>query len=137
MVCTGEFLWYFLHRLRCLELWNHSLGDFFKRIAPLWRYDRLRSKSKIKWILTFCIPFLKQVNEIVEKGQRLSQPEGCPDEVYKIMMDCWQYRDRLRPNFQFLARFFINRLSASKVEDVSEEQHENQENQKHSNTVYV
>jgi hypothetical protein len=73
----------------------------------------------------------------VEKGQRLSQPEGCPDEVYKIMMDCWQYRDRLRPNFQFLARFFINRLSASKVEDVSEEQNENQENQKHSNTVYV
>lgn len=76
-----------------------------------------------------------QVNEIVENGQRLSQPDGCPDEIYKIMMDCWQYRDRMRPNFQFLARFFISRLS--KPENDKEETSENDESEKHSNTVYV
>lgn len=79
--------------------------------------------------------FLK-VNELIEKGQRLAQPDDCPDEIYKIMSDCWQYRDRMRPNFQFLARFFINSLSTP--ESVAEEFVDSEENEpKHSNTVYV
>lgn len=72
---------------------------------------------------------------MIEKGQRLSKTEECPDEIYKIMTDCWQYRDRMRPNFQFLSRFFINSLSTP--ESVDDEFHENDENEKHSNTVYV
>jgi Protein tyrosine and serine/threonine kinase len=62
-------------------------------------------------------------------------PDECPDEIYKIMTDCWQYRDRMRPNFQFLARFFINSLS--QPESLEEEPNENDDNEKHSNTVYV
>ncbi|CRL05353.1 CLUMA_CG018196, isoform B [Clunio marinus] len=76
-----------------------------------------------------------EVNELIEKGQRLAKPEQCPDDIYKIMTDCWQYRDRMRPNFQFLARFFINSLSTP--ENINEEVNENEENEKHSNTVYV
>jgi len=76
-----------------------------------------------------------EVNELIEKGQRLSKPDQCPDEIYKIMSDCWQYRDRMRPNFQFLARFFINSLSTP--ENLDEEFNEHEENEKHSSTVYV
>lgn len=79
--------------------------------------------------------FLNQVNELIEKGQRLAKPDQCPDDIYKIMSDCWQHRDRMRPNFQFLSRFFINSLSSD--EKVEEHFVENDENEKHSNTVYV
>jgi hypothetical protein len=43
----------------------------------------------------------------------------------------------MRPNFQFLSRFFINSLSTP--ETVEEEFNESEENEKHSNTgtVYV
>lgn len=51
------------------------------------------------------------------------------------MIDCWQYRDRLRPNFQFLSRFFINCLSSP--ESIDNDIAENDVNEKHSNTVYV
>ena len=54
------------------------------------------------------------------------------------MKDCWQYRDRLRPNFKFLARFFVSRLENLGQEEVEDENMENYEgNDKHSNTVYV
>jgi hypothetical protein len=80
----------------------------------------------------------EQVNELIERGQRLSKPEFCPDDIYKIMSDCWQYRDRMRPNFQFLSRFFTNLLNTPEQEIVNDENHENEENEKqHSNTVYV
>lgn len=78
---------------------------------------------------------------MIEKGQRLAKPENCPDDIYKIMTDCWQHRDRMRPNFQFLSRFFVNSLTSISTvkadEAVEEEFNENDENEKHSNTVYV
>lgn len=77
---------------------------------------------------------------MIEKGQRLVKPENCPDEIYKIMTDCWQYRDRMRPNFQFLSRFFINSLTTPDDNNVDEEFNESEENiqeKQHSNTVYV
>ncbi|KAG5666051.1 Tyrosine-protein kinase Lyn, partial [Polypedilum vanderplanki] len=38
-----------------------------------------------------------EVNELIEKGQRLARPECCPEDVYSLMLDCWNYRARLRP----------------------------------------
>ncbi|KAL7012102.1 hypothetical protein ACKWTF_014634 [Chironomus riparius] len=79
-----------------------------------------------------------QVNDFIEKGNRLPKPDQCPDRIYKLMTDCWQYRDRLRPNFKFLARFFINRIEKPGDEDFTDENIENYEgNDKHSSTVYV
>lgn len=47
----------------------------------------------------------------------------------------------MRPNFQFLSRFFVNSLTSISTvkadEAVEEEFNENDENEKHSNTVYV
>ena len=32
----------------------------------------------------------------------MPQPEGCPDAMYKIMIDCWHKNPDKRPNFETL-----------------------------------
>ncbi|XP_015250984.1 tyrosine-protein kinase Fer [Cyprinodon tularosa] len=46
----------------------------------------------------------QQAREQVEKGYRMSCPQRCPDEVYKVMQRCWQYNPEERPKFSELQR---------------------------------
>eukprot|EP00054_Salpingoeca_dolichothecata_P029419 m.231813 g.231813 ORF g.231813 m.231813 type:complete len:1627 (-) comp26471_c0_seq1:135-5015(-) len=41
--------------------------------------------------------------EVTENRHRLSQPEGCPDEVYEIMIQCWEENPEARPTFETLS----------------------------------
>ncbi|XP_056460280.1 tyrosine-protein kinase ABL2-like isoform X2 [Gadus chalcogrammus] len=40
-----------------------------------------------------------QVYDLLEKGNRLEQPEGCPPKVYELMWACWQWSPLERPSF--------------------------------------
>ncbi|KAL6463654.1 hypothetical protein MHYP_G00280450 [Metynnis hypsauchen] len=46
----------------------------------------------------------QQAREQVEKGYRMSCPQKCPDEVYKIMQRCWDYKPENRPKFAEIHR---------------------------------
>ncbi|XP_072715073.1 tyrosine-protein kinase Fer-like isoform X3 [Ciconia boyciana] len=41
----------------------------------------------------------QQAREQVEKGYRMSAPQKCPEEIYKIMQRCWAYKPESRPKF--------------------------------------
>ncbi|KAJ8385502.1 hypothetical protein AAFF_G00185380 [Aldrovandia affinis] len=41
----------------------------------------------------------QQAREQVEKGYRMTCPQKCPEEVYKIMQRCWDYKPENRPKF--------------------------------------
>ncbi|KAM8793430.1 tyrosine-protein kinase Fer-like [Eudromia elegans] len=41
----------------------------------------------------------QQAREQVEKGYRMSSPQKCPEEIYKIMQRCWDYKPENRPKF--------------------------------------
>ncbi|KAM4810274.1 tyrosine-protein kinase Fer isoform 2-T2 [Rhinophrynus dorsalis] len=41
----------------------------------------------------------QQAREQVEKGYRMSAPQKCPEEVFKIMQKCWEYKPENRPKF--------------------------------------
>uniref|UniRef100_UPI00398EB828 tyrosine-protein kinase Fer isoform X1 n=1 Tax=Pristiophorus japonicus TaxID=55135 RepID=UPI00398EB828 len=41
----------------------------------------------------------QQAREQVEKGYRMSAPQKCPEEIYSIMLRCWEYKPENRPNF--------------------------------------
>ncbi|KAM9801398.1 tyrosine-protein kinase Fer [Neosynchiropus ocellatus] len=46
----------------------------------------------------------QQAREQVEKGYRMSCPQRCPEDVYKVMQHCWQYNPEDRPKFSELQR---------------------------------
>ncbi|KAK9889307.1 hypothetical protein WA026_004588 [Henosepilachna vigintioctopunctata] len=43
---------------------------------------------------------------LIEAGGRLEQPEACPDNIYKVMGQCWQYKPENRPSFKNLLDIF-------------------------------
>ena len=43
-----------------------------------------------------------EVLQQVEKGYRMPPPPGCPDALYKIMLDCWHSVAENRPTFESL-----------------------------------
>lgn len=47
-----------------------------------------------------------EVIAFVEKGNRLDQPDSCPDHTYKIMLRCWHIDPAQRPTFQELHNIF-------------------------------
>ena len=40
----------------------------------------------------------------VESGYRLPPPENCPEDVYKLMHDCWEVEPASRPTFSDIAK---------------------------------
>ncbi|EFA10985.1 tyrosine-protein kinase Shark [Tribolium castaneum] len=44
--------------------------------------------------------------KIIEDGERLKQPDACPDHIYEIMRRCWEYDAENRPTFKELLEFF-------------------------------
>ncbi|KRT79627.1 Ankyrin repeat-containing protein [Oryctes borbonicus] len=40
--------------------------------------------------------------KLIENNERLPQPEDCPDYIYKIMLECWNYDANMRPTFKEL-----------------------------------
>jgi len=41
----------------------------------------------------------QQVVDEVEKGYRMPIPEGCPENLYHLMLQCWNENPEERPNF--------------------------------------
>ncbi|XP_028611534.1 tyrosine-protein kinase Fer isoform X3 [Grammomys surdaster] len=44
----------------------------------------------------------QQAREQVERGYRMSAPQNCPEEIFTIMLKCWDYKPENRPKFSDL-----------------------------------
>ncbi|XP_052663173.1 tyrosine-protein kinase Fes/Fps isoform X4 [Harpia harpyja] len=49
----------------------------------------------------------QQTREAVEQGMRLDPPEQCPEEVYRLMQQCWEYEPHKRPSFSTIHQDLI------------------------------
>ncbi|XP_012945499.1 tyrosine-protein kinase SRK2 [Aplysia californica] len=47
----------------------------------------------------------KEAFESVQDGYRMEKPDFCPQEVYDVMLTCWQSNAHSRPSFDFLNTF--------------------------------
>ncbi|XP_076845800.1 tyrosine-protein kinase ABL2 isoform X2 [Brachyhypopomus gauderio] len=65
---------------------------------------------------------LSQVYDLLEKGLRMEQPEGCPPKVYELMRACWQWSPMDRPLFSEIHQAFETMFHDSSIsEEVAEE----------------
>lgn len=52
-----------------------------------------------------------EVIRSLDRSYRMPRPEGCPAELYEVMMMCWKEKPEERPTFEFLQNilndFFI------------------------------
>ncbi|KAL4656071.1 Abelson tyrosine-protein kinase 2-like isoform X1 [Arapaima gigas] len=65
---------------------------------------------------------LSQVYDLLEKGYRMEQPEGCPPKVYELMRACWQWSPMDRPSFAEIHQAFETMFHDSSIsEEVAEE----------------
>lgn len=46
--------------------------------------------------------------QLIEDGERLSQPGACPDNIFNIIKTCWNHNPKTRPTFTVLTDFFAN-----------------------------
>jgi focal adhesion kinase 1 len=42
------------------------------------------------------------VIRLIENKKRLDKPNNCPDELYSLMLRCWEYDASKRPTFSRL-----------------------------------
>ncbi|XP_036058108.1 tyrosine-protein kinase ABL2 isoform X5 [Onychomys torridus] len=65
---------------------------------------------------------LSQVYDLLEKGYRMEQPEGCPPKVYELMRACWRWSPADRPSFAETHQAFETMFHDSSIsEEVAEE----------------
>ncbi|XP_062490060.1 tyrosine-protein kinase Lck isoform X2 [Pezoporus occidentalis] len=43
-----------------------------------------------------------EVIQNLERGYRMPQPDNCPKELYKLMMQCWKEKPEERPTFEYM-----------------------------------
>uniref|UniRef100_A0A3B4BWY3 Receptor protein-tyrosine kinase n=1 Tax=Pygocentrus nattereri TaxID=42514 RepID=A0A3B4BWY3_PYGNA len=48
----------------------------------------------------------QEIPDLLEKGERLSQPQICTIDVYMVMVKCWMIDENVRPTFKELANEF-------------------------------
>ncbi|KAL4236866.1 hypothetical protein ACF0H5_005251 [Mactra antiquata] len=82
----------------CVYFWKFdSKSDVWSYGVTMWEatsygerpYRKMKGQEVIKFL--------------VDDKQRLAQPDLCDDEVYKVMLRCWEFDKHLRPSFHDLA----------------------------------
>ncbi|CAB0038186.1 unnamed protein product [Trichogramma brassicae] len=43
-----------------------------------------------------------QAREKIDTGYRMPPPDGTPDDIYKLMLQCWEYEPEKRPHFDMI-----------------------------------
>ncbi|XP_075063933.1 tyrosine-protein kinase Fes/Fps [Mixophyes fleayi] len=50
----------------------------------------------------------QQTREAIEQGTRLPLPDMCPDDIYNLMLNCWEYDPKKRPNFNAVHQTLVS-----------------------------
>ena len=57
------------------------------------------SPSRDNCVCCVCLQPLSDVVAHVERGYRMEAPDGCPKEIYDIMLEAWNLDQTKRPDF--------------------------------------
>ncbi|CAB3984345.1 fibroblast growth factor receptor 4-like isoform X1 [Paramuricea clavata] len=60
----------------------------------------------------------QEVVSFLQNGMRMDKPKHCSDELYNLLLDCWQVPTLRRPNFEMLARY-LDRMCNDEFEYIN------------------
>jgi len=60
---------------------------------------------------------VEKLFKLLKSGYRMKRPQGCPSEIYEMMLECWFENANLRPTFTNLVKRFDSFLESVTVND--------------------
>lgn len=69
---------------------------------------------------------LTEVYHLLERGYRMDRPAGCPANVYRLMLKCWQWEAKDRPTFKDIHNALENMFEKSSISEEVEKELESE-----------
>ncbi|XP_050666858.1 tyrosine-protein kinase Fer isoform X2 [Leptidea sinapis] len=71
----------------------------YTSLCDVWSYGVLMWEIFSKGDTPYAGMSNSRAREKIDQGYRMPAPEGCPEEVYALMLRCWEYEPEKRPHF--------------------------------------
>ncbi|GAB5567062.1 tyrosine-protein kinase Fer isoform X1 [Prionailurus iriomotensis] len=88
----------YLESKNCIHRWRYSSE------SDVWSFGILLWETFSLGVCPYPGMTNQQAREQVERGYRMSAPQHCPEDIFKIMMKCWDYKPENRPKFSDLQK---------------------------------
>ncbi|XP_051271141.1 receptor tyrosine-protein kinase erbB-3a isoform X5 [Dicentrarchus labrax] len=100
---------YFYNELKAPIKWMALESILFRRYthqSDVWSYGVTVWEMMSYGVEPYTTMSPQEVPDLLEKGERLSQPAICTIDVYMVMVKCWMIDENVRPTFKELANEF-------------------------------
>ncbi|XP_036957538.1 receptor tyrosine-protein kinase erbB-3a [Acanthopagrus latus] len=100
---------YFYHEAKAPIKWMALESILFRRYthqSDVWSYGVTVWEMMSYGAEPYTSMRPQDVSDLLEKGERLSQPQICTIDVYMVMVKCWMIDENVRPTFKELANEF-------------------------------
>ncbi|KAM9410152.1 receptor tyrosine-protein kinase erbB-3-like [Pholidichthys leucotaenia] len=100
---------YFYNEIKTPIKWMALESILFRRYthqSDVWSYGVTVWEMMSYGVEPYATMRPQEVPDLLEKGERLSQPQICTIDVYMVMVKCWMIDENVRPTFKELANEF-------------------------------
>lgn len=84
----------------------------YTSLCDVWSYGILMWEIFSKGDTPYSGLSNSKAREKIDTGYRMPAPDGCPDEIYRLMLRCWEYEPENRPHFDKIYTIIDNLYSS-------------------------